>query len=341
MFEEEFKLITLNQGDNLKVASRVVTNLDFIEYYKDYLDWNILSERKDLMVNLEFLERFKDRIIWVTTYFNASWDIFWKYRDYSFKSRDNHFWLIDHYIGLTKTKEEKYKILEDILQDSTEYDEEVTRILHFPSDISFIRDHEDRIIWNILHAVLDKDNLSLFLEFKDKIRWDQFEEMLYWMENIEIVSWVWDNVGDKIDWNNIFKRNNIKIPIPSLRIIKSAIKESVWNEYCHSVYYLRFTLEYLKDGITRPEHYGWGMVGKELVDAYRTNNSELINRFFTSEFIEKYEYYIPWKDLISFMSYGKNLIIKKVMPKKTRKRLGYHIWFGIIFKLEKKESTKP
>lgn len=340
MFEEEFKLIALNQKENLRTASSIVTNLDFIEHYKDYLDWRILSSREDLINNPEFCDRFKDKIYWTEECFYAPWDIFWKYRNYSLKPEDNCFKPIDHYIRLTKTYKEKCKILEDILQDSKEYDEEVTMCLEFPTDINFIRKHEDRIVWDRLYAVLDKENLQLFSEFKDKINWSQFENKIYWIVSDEILSWVWDNVGDKINWDNVFIMNDIEIPISSLRLVKSAIKEFTWAEFCHKEYCLEYSLKYLEEGVTRPEHFDWFMIGEFIIKAYRYN-LESYKKIVDLRFIEKYQSYIPWEKLISSWNYDKNLIVEKIMPKKTRKRLGYHILFRIIFKLKKKESKKP
>lgn len=355
MFEEEFRNLVKRNKESI---SRETTDLDFIDYYKDYLDWNILIKRKDLVENPEFLERFKKIINWVNIKI-TDWETLWKYKNYwlynKIKVEDgilikDYACVLSKVIPRLKNKEEKYNILDKVIQERSNYvdkeepgrllNTDITEFIGLPEDVEFIRKYIDcervTINWYLVDVKIDKDSIPVLREFKDKINWKKLlEDHLYWILNKEIFIWIIENVSDKTDWSNILINFHDHLPIKTLKLISSKIKEERWKYLINNYNDLGLlTIKLLSIGIKEPYEKNKENV---LYILYTT----FVKRNFTidyTSFVSDYQNYIPWEDLIAFSSQydksneDKNFIVKKMMSKETRKRLGYHVWFGKVLK---------
>lgn len=167
-FSKEFKIVLLMNQENRENASKKIESLDFIEEYKDYLDWNILSRRSDLICE-DFIEKFKDYIIWDNLYLTE--EIFVKYFENFSKKRT-----IEILCGLKG--EELLNYLEK-LKDKIDWELFSGEIEFRNSNIEIFKRFKDKLDWEkLIYGNIFFTSQYIIEEFKDYINWDKFSRAL-------------------------------------------------------------------------------------------------------------------------------------------------------------------
>lgn len=202
-FSKEFKIVLLMNKENRENASKKIESLDFIEEYKDYLDWNILSRRSDLICE-DFIEKFKDYIIWDNLYLTE--EIFVKYFENFSKKRT-----IEILCGLEG--EELFNYLEK-LKDKLDWELFSEEIEFKDSNIKILREFRNKINWEkLIYSDLLHTSSGTIEEFLDSIDWNMFSKALAYVIyddglNIKYKSIV-ELFKNKINFNYIIIVNKI------------------------------------------------------------------------------------------------------------------------------------